>query len=77
MFQGWRSGAPGDIGWERQKNLEGGGLVSGLPEPGSHKAQPKIGNRHLLGGTKSLSTEFWTPVLRTKAKGPLRVQEPG
>lgn len=38
---------PHRTAWERQ-NLEGGGLASALPEPESHKAEPKIRNEYLL-----------------------------
>lgn len=48
----------GHIARERQ-NLEDGGLVSGPPEPEIQKAEPKIGNRHLLGdgGVSPLNSE--------------------
>ena len=43
---------PHGTAWERQ-DLEGGGLVSASPESEIHKAELKIGNRHLLGGMKT------------------------
>ena len=64
-----------DTAWEGQ-SLRMVGWYQ-LLEPEVHKVKPEVGNRHLLGGTKSLSTEFWKPSSRTKAQGPLRPQDPG